>query len=203
MPTKWRSGNKDVGRDKTRPLFVYEENKIWQRWFLFHIFWFYFLRFSGSFGKLNESIRLNVPVFRFIKAKANNIEHVLLPDHCSSDYSFTVFTPEPKFACLNRTFAVCGISRISYQKQFLFSQWLHLFIKETVTFGRVKINCVKLWVSIFFTTIMDTKHVIHMQWVLGKSYLTLSFLFTEYGLQGSDFRAVDLSQLNSHEQNGN
>ena len=149
MPTKWRSGNKDVGRDKTRPLFVYEENKIWQRWFLFHIFSLYFLRFSGSFGKLNESIRLNVPVFRFIKAKANNIEHVLLPDHCSSDYSFTVFTPEPKFACLNRTFAVCGISRISCQKQFLFFQWLHLFIKETVTFGRVKINCVKLWVSIF------------------------------------------------------
>ena len=36
MPTKWR-GNKDVRCDITWPLFVYEENKIWQGWFLFLI----------------------------------------------------------------------------------------------------------------------------------------------------------------------
>ena len=49
---------------------------------------------------------------------------------------------------------------------------------------------------------MDKKHVIYMQWVLGKKYLTLNFLYTEYGLQGSDFHTVGLPQLTSHEQNG-
>ena len=42
----------------------------------FYFAFSYILSFSGSFGKLNENIRLNVPMFRFInfKAKANNIE---------------------------------------------------------------------------------------------------------------------------------
>ena len=35
-----------------------------------------------------------------------------------------------------------------------------------------------------------------------KEILDMNFFYTEYGLQGSDFRTVGPSQLTSHEQNG-
>ena len=68
-------------------------------------------------------------------------------------------------------------------------------IKKNLDFWQCEeINCVNLKVSIFYYHHGHEECYLHAEssW---KEILDINFLYTEYGLQGSDFRTVGLSQF--------